>query len=281
MDEHAFVSPKRHVRPLLLATACLLAAAPAAPVHAQAGKIGYDDTPMQPNGRWRVHDGKRPAPSTVKPGAFPTPAAPGKPPSDATVLLGPGSDLGKWSGMDGLAATWPFKGGVLESGKGYIRTRDEFSDFQLHVEWAAPKQVKGEGQGRGNSGVYLLGTFEVQVLDSYQNPTYPDGQAAALYGQYPPLVNASQPPGEWQAYDIVFTAPRWKDGKVEKPAVVTVFHNGLVVHHATPFLGPTAHKQIPPYTAGTVRGPISLQDHGNPVRFRNIWIRPLKNYDLP
>ena len=183
--------------------------------------------------------------------------------------------------LDGKPATWPVKAGVLESGKGYIRTKDEFSDFQLHIEWAAPREVKGDSQGRGNSGVFLLGKFEVQVLDSHDNPTYPDGQASALYGQYPPLVNASLKPGEWQTYDIAFFAPRFKDGKLDRPALVTVFHNGVVVHHATAFLGPTAHKQIPPYTPDLTRGPISLQDHGNPVRYRNIWLRPLKPYDEP
>ncbi len=266
---------------LVLGTALLSAVALVGAARAQAPKIGYDDTPLQPGGRWRVHDGKRPAPRMVAPGTTSTPSAPGKPPSDATVLIGPGADLSRWSMLDGTPATWPMKDGVLESGKGYLRTKEEFSDFQLHVEWAAPKTVKGDGQGRGNSGVYLLGKFEVQVLDSYQNATYPDGQAAALYGQYPPLVNASRPPGEWQAYDILFTAPRWKDGKVERPAVVTVLHNGVVVHNATSYHGPSMHKQIAPYTPELTRGPISLQDHGNPVRFRNIWIRPLKSYDQP
>jgi hypothetical protein len=264
---------------LLVGSALLSAVCLVAVVRAQGSKLGYDDTPLQPNSRWRIHDGKRPAPRVVTPGSSSTPSAPGKPPSDATVLIGPGADLSLWSMVDGSPASWPMKDGVLESGKGYLRTKQEFSDFQLHVEWASPKQVKGDGQGRGNSGVYLLGKFEVQVLDSFENPTYPDGQAAALYGQYPPLVNASRPPGEWQVYDILFTAPRWKDGKVEKPAVVTVLHNGVVVHNATPYWGPSMHKQIAPYSAEVIRGPISLQDHGNPVRFRNIWIRPLKTYD--
>jgi hypothetical protein len=128
--------------------------------------------------------------------------------------------------------------------------------------------------------VFLLGQFEIQVLDSYQNPTYPDGQASAMYGQYPPLVNASRPPGEWQAYDIVFMAPRFNAaGTLEKPAVVTVFHNGVVVHHATAFQGPTQHKVIGKYAPASATGPLRLQDHGNPVHFRNIWIRPLKGYD--
>jgi hypothetical protein len=148
------------------------------------------------------------------------------------------------------------------------------------VEFATPSVVKGSDQGRGNSGVILLGRFEIQVLDSYENLTYPDGQAAAMYGQFPPLVNASRPPGEWQAYDIVFTAPRFTAaGPLEKPAVATVLHNGIVVHHATAFFGPTQYKSIGEYVPATATGPIRLQDHGNPVRYRNIWIRPLKGYD--
>jgi hypothetical protein len=244
-------------------------------------KIGYDDTPMQPNGRWHVHDSNRPVPRVVTPGTPSTAAAPGKAPSDAIVLLGAGNDLSRWQGVDGKPAAWPMKAGVMESGKGMLRTKDEFSDFQLHVEFATPKLVKGDSQGRGNSGVFLLGKFEVQVLDSYQNLTYPDGQASAMYGQYPPLVNASLKPGEWQTYDIVFTAPRFSGGKLEKPAVVTVLHNGLVVHNATAYLGPTSHKVIGEYKSDQTKGPIVLQDHGNPVRFRNIWLRLLKGYDEP
>jgi hypothetical protein len=138
--------------------------------------------------------------------------------------------------MDGAAVTWPMTDGVLSTGKGMIRTRAEYTDYQLHVEFATPKEVKGNSQERGNSGVFLNGKFEIQVLDSYQNITYPDGQAAAMYGQFPPLVNASRPPGEWQEYDIVFTSPRFgAGGKLEKPAVVTVLHNGVVVHAATAF----------------------------------------------
>jgi hypothetical protein len=227
-------------------TGALLLAA-AVSVRSQQPKLGYDDTPMQPNGKWHIHDGNRPQPRIVKPGA-----TVGAAPSDATVLLGAGADTSAW----------------------------QFTDFQLHVEFATPKEVKGTGQGRGNSGVFLLGQFEVQVLDSYENQTYPDGQAAAMYGQYPPLVNASRPPGEWQAYDIVFTAPRFSGaGAVEKPATVTVLHNGIVVHNATAYQGPTEHKIIKPYVPANAKGPIRLQDHGNPVHFRNIWIRQLKGYD--
>jgi hypothetical protein len=244
-----------------------------------ASPTGYDDTPMQPNGKWHIHDGKRPQPRVVTPGDAAPSGMSSAPPSDATVLLGPATGLSKWQMLDGAPASWKVDSGVVESGKGFIRTRDEFSNFQLHVEWATPVPPKGDSQGRGNSGVFLLGKFEVQVLDSYNNITYPDGQAAALYGQYPPLVNASRRPGEWQTYDIVFAAPRFRAAALDTPAVVTVLHNGVVVHHATAYWGPTAHKEILPYTPDLTKGPISLQDHSNPVRFRNIWIRTLNAYD--
>ena len=243
-------------------------------VGGQQPSLGYDDTPMQPDGRWRIHDGTRPQPSLVTPG--PAPVNPVPPPADATVLIGTRDDLAAWQMMDRSPATWTMTNGVVETGKGLMRTRAEFTDFQLHVEFATPREVKGDSQGRGNSGVFLLGRFEVQVLDSYHNPTYPDGQAAALYGQHPPLVNASRPPGQWQTYDIAFTAPRFKpDGTLNRPAVVSVVHNGIVVQNAATFWGPTAHKKIDPYTPDTASGPIALQDHGNPVRYRNVWIRPL------
>ena len=250
----------------------------AAVIGGQQPKIGYDDTPLQPDGRWRIHDGTRPQPTVVTPA--PAPLNPVPPPADATVLIGARDDLGAWQMMDGSPAAWTMANGVVATGKGMIRTRAEFTDFQLHVEFATPSEVKGDGQERGNSGVYLLGKFEVQVLDSYRNPTYPDGQAAALYGQFPPLVNASRPPGQWQTYDIAFTAPRFKaDGTLNQPAIVTVAHNGIVVQNASRFWGPTAHKKIEPYTPDTARGPIALQDHGNPVRYRNVWIRTLSSRD--
>lgn len=232
---------------------------------------------MQPNGKWRIHDGTRPQPRMVTPGSFVSAPAP----ADAIVLLGSAQDLGRWQmSAGGGPVTWPITDGVLSSGKGLIRTKqDDFTDYQLHVEFATPSEVKGDSQGRGNSGVFLNGVFEIQVLDSYNNVTYPDGQASAMYGQFPPMVNASRPPGEWQSYDITFTAPRFNGATLERPAVVTVLHNGIVVHHATPFWGPTAHKQIAPYTPASAKGPIGLQDHGNPVRFRNVWIRPLKGYE--
>jgi hypothetical protein len=153
---------------------------------------------------------------------------------------------------------------------------DGYGDCQLHIEWASPSPAVGEDQDRGNSGVFFHGQYEVQVLDSYQSATYPDGQAGALYGQYPPLVNASRAPGQWQSYDIVFRGPRFDPGgKLLRPARVTVFHNGVLVQENVELTGPTAHKTRPPYKAHPVKGPIALQDHSHPVRFRNIWLREL------
>jgi Domain of Unknown Function (DUF1080) len=268
---------------LLVAGAAALSAAarqatpPQAPAAAPAAQAptGYKDTPMQPNGKWHIHDDDRPRPAVVTPGPFVGLPAP----SDAIVLLGAGQDLGKWQMQDGGGpVTWPIAAGVLSSGKGFIRTKqDDFTDYQLHVEFATPTVVKGDSQGRGNSGVFLNGVFEIQVLDSYNNKSYADGQASAMYGQIPPMVNASRPPGEWQSYDIVFRGPKFDGTTLSKPAVVTVLHNGVVVHAADQFWGPTAHKLNPPYAPSNAKGPIGLQDHGNPVRFRNIWVRPLKD----
>jgi hypothetical protein len=253
----------------VLAAACVAALAAQ-----QNTDWGYTDTPMQPNGKWHIHDPDRPQPTVVTPGGSEGPTTP--PPSDATVLLGSGADLSQWSMMNGAPATWAVSDGVMSTGRGMLRTKAEFSDVQLHVEFATPSDVKGTSQGRGNSGVYLMGAFEIQVLDSFENRTYADGSASAMYGQFPPLVNASRRPGAWQAYDIVFTAPRFKaDGTLDQPAIVTVFHNGVLVHNATAFYGPTQHRRIDPYDPKLTKGPILLQDHGNPVRYRNIWVRSI------
>jgi hypothetical protein len=198
---------------------------------------------------------------------------PGPPPADAIVLFD-GKGLSKWQSEKGGEPRWKIAEGSTEvNGTGSIMTREEFGDCQLHIEWATPKEVKGEGQGRGNSGVYLQGRYEIQVLDSYHNKTYSNGQAGAFYGHNAPLVNASRKPGEWQSYDIIFHAPRTKaDGTVE-PGSFTVFHNGVVVQDHIPVKGDatTAAK----FNGLTRKGPLLLQDHGNPVRYRNIWIRPL------
>lgn len=226
-------------------------------------KVTYDDTPVLPGTEFRVH-GERPRPAVVTPGTA------GAPPSDAIVLFD-GTDLSEWKG-----ANWQVADGHVQvSGGGKITTNRQFQDFQLHLEFASPAEVKGKSQGRGNSGVFLMDRYEIQVLDSYQNDTYPDGQCGAFYGQYPPQVNACRAPGEWQTYDIVFRAPRFEDGQLVAPARATVLHNGLVIHDGRAFLGGTTHRQLPKYSAHGPRGPISLQDHGNPVRYRNIWVREL------
>jgi hypothetical protein len=225
--------------------------------------------------KWAIHDDTRPMPPVVDPG----PAGPKAPiPADAVVLFD-GSDLSGWTTAKGDVAKWLVRDGYMEvvKGGGAIQTKAAFADCQLHVEWASPAAAVGEGQDRGNSGVFLMNTYEVQVLDSYQSKTYADGMAAAIYGQFPPLVNASRKPGEWQFYDIVFHAPRFgADGAVLAPARMTVFHNGILVHDNDWLTGPTAHKARPPYKAHADRMPIGLQDHGHPVRYRSLWIRELK-----
>jgi Domain of Unknown Function (DUF1080) len=224
---------------------------------------------------WAVHDSARPQPPVVTPG----PAGPPVPaPSDAVILFD-GRDLSGWTDAKGQPVKWKVENGYFEvvAKGGDIRTAKGFGDCQLHVEWMAPAPAKGADQDRGNSGVFLMGLYEVQVLDCYVNRTYADGMTAALYGQHPPLVNACRPPGEWQTYDIVFHRPRFdKDGAVLTPARMTVFHNGLLVHDNDVLTGPTAHKARPPYKMHDDRLPIGLQDHGHPVRFRNIWLRELE-----
>jgi hypothetical protein len=263
---------RRFVAPALAASAVLAAAIGA---WAQ-GDLGFTDTPLLPGGRWHVHDSGRPHPRVVDPGIASSQAAPGRPPSDAVVLFD-GADLSNWRDSDGRPSKWRLEGGALVStgGAGQLVSVKEFGDCQLHVEFATPSDVKGSSQGRGNSGVFLFNRYEVQVLDSYQNPTYADGHAAAIYGQHPPLVNASRRPGEWQTYDIIFTAPRFTGGELVSPAYATVFHNGVAVQNHVEILGPTVYRQLPKYVAHGERGPIGLQDHGNPVRFRNIWVREL------
>ncbi|GAA5507064.1 DUF1080 domain-containing protein [Novipirellula caenicola] len=193
-------------------------------------------------------------------------------PSDAIILFD-GADLSEWNNGD----KWNVKDGVASTGKGMISTKREFGDCQLHIEWSAPTPVKGNGQGRGNSGVFMMGRYEIQVLDSYDNETYFDGQAGAIYKQTPPAVNATRPPGEWNTYDIFWTAPRFDDSeKLVSPAYVTVVHNGVLILNHFELKGDTPYNRPPQYKAHKPVGPISLQDHGNPVRFRNIWIREFK-----
>ena len=197
-------------------------------------------------------------------------------PSDAVVLL-VGDDLSAWRSVNGGPIAWQVKDGILtvEGGTGDIETLQVFQDVQLHIEWRAPAEVVGDGQGRGNSGVFLSRQYEIQVLDSYQNPTYSNGQAASVYKQHIPLVNASRAPGEWQSYDIIFQAPRFStSGRLGSPARATVLHNGVLVQNNVVLHGPTEYVGKPNYVAHGP-APIKLQDHGNPVSYRNIWVRPL------
>ena len=238
------------------------------------------DTPIIPGTRYCVHDINRPQPKVVTPGTFSTQEAPGTPPSDAVVLFN-GKDTSGWVDGKGEPAAWKAEGGVLHvvPGTGDIQTVAQFGDIQLHIEFSAPSVVKGDSQGRGNSGVFLMGQYEVQVLDCYENQTYADGTVGGLYGQYPPLVNAARKPGEWSVYDILWTAPRFSNYKLVSPAYITVILNGIVLHNHAELQGPTQHRALAAYTPHSATGPLKLQDHGDLVRFRNIWYRPITGYD--
>ena len=237
---------------------------------------GYSDTPLLPGTKWHVHDGNRPHPAAVDPGTFGSDSQPGKPPADATILFD-GKSLDAWQDEQGGPARWKIEKGYVEvaPGTGDIQTKQTFSDYQLHVEFAEPAPASGHSQERGNSGVFLAGMYEVQVLDGYNNVTYADGQVSALYGQSPPLVNAARPPGRWQTYDIIFTTPRFTGDKLTKPGYVTVFLNGVLTQNHTELLGPTVHHALPKWVPHEPNMPVRLQDHHMLVRFRNIRIRPL------
>jgi 3-keto-disaccharide hydrolase len=246
---------------LVIATGLVLAQAPST-------DLGYTDTPMLPGLPYHVHDPARPRPAAVTPGT-----RIGEAPSDAIVLFD-GSSLNEWQTG---TPTWKVENGYVEvlPNSGDLRTKRAFGDVQLHVEWAAPAQVRGTGQNRGNSGIYLQGRYEVQVLDSFENLTYADGQAGAIYGQWPPLVNAVRRPGEWQAYDIVFEAPRFEGARLVSPAYMTVLLNGVLLHHRRELMGPTVHRALAKYAPQPAEDSLVLQDHSSPVRYRNIWARRL------
>ena len=239
---------------------------------------GYTDTPFLPGGKWRVHDLNRPHPPIVTPGT-----TVGEAPSDA-ILLFDGTDLSKWlssnRGQTG-EPKWKLGDGYFETVPrvGSLVTKEKFGDVQLHVEWAAPVKAVSNSQGRGNSGVLLMSLYEIQVLDSYDNVTYADGQAGSIYGQYPPPVNASRKPGEWQSYDIVFEAPVFDGEQLVKPAYFTVFHNGVLLHNRQAAMGPMRFRRLTEYSPHEAEAPLMLQGHGNPVRYRNIWVRRLRGYD--
>lgn len=224
---------------------------------------------------WEVHDLTRPLPPRVEGASCVTTPAP----SDAIVLFD-GTSLDAWRTGDGDAA-WPIEAGEAVVGGGSITTRESFGDVQLHVEWMAPESEAGdEGQARGNSGIFFMERYEVQVLESVGSTTYADGMAASLYGQHPPLVNPGLGIGRWQSYDIIFRAPRFDGDELVRPATVTVLHNGVLVQDNTPLQGPTRHKQRTSYSAHAPTGSISIQDHGDPMRFRNIWVRPLGDVEV-
>ena len=229
--------------------------------------LGYNDTPRLPNSPWRVHDAKRPQPAMVQPGR-----EAGAAPADAIVLFD-GKDLSQWEGGNASG----IEDGCINILKtGQISTKKQFGDCQLHVEWATPAKADGNAMTWGNSGVLLLGKHELQIIESHDSKIYADGIAGAIYGQTPPLVNAARKPGEWQTYDIAFSAPRFDGDRLVRPAYFTVFWNGVLVQHHTASLGPTKHRALASYDSHETAGPITLQRHGSEVRFRNIWVRPLE-----
>jgi hypothetical protein len=255
-----------------------------APQGSGSAETGFTDTPLVPGTPYHVHDPSRPRPAVITPGA-----QVGQPPSDAVVLFD-GKDLSKWSAVQfgtasykqsDAAAPWKVENGYFEvvPGSGDIATRERFGDVQVHVEWAAPASRAGNSQNRGNSGLFLMGLYEVQILDNHNNPTYADGTAGAIYGEWPPLVNPLRPAGEWQSYDVVFEAPRFQGNTLVKPAFLTVFINGVVVHNRKPSMGPMVYRNVAKYEPHPAEGPIGLQDHDHPVRYRNIWARRLGGYD--
>lgn len=232
------------------------------------------NNPQLPNSPYVVHDGTRPQPRIVENKGAVVVA----PPSDAIVLFD-GSNLDAWQSGNAPAA-WIIKDGAMIANKSDIVTKQSFGEIQLHVEWRAPVGRKVDGQSGGNSGIFFMGLYELQVLQSHDNKTYPDGQAGALYGQLPPLVNATTSQGEWQSYDAIFTPPVYRDGKVAEPARITVIHNGVVVQNASPYLGPTQHKQLAKYPdQHPETAPIRLQFHNDPMEYRNMWVRPLGKRD--
>jgi hypothetical protein len=229
---------------------------------------GYDDAPRIPGSEFRVHQKDRPQPPRVRP---PGPAGGEGPaaPSDATVLFD-GTTLDRFE-----KTAWKVEGGVLVAGAGDLVSRTAYGDCQFHVEWRAPDPPSGRPANMGNSGIFFMGLYELQIYDSFSSKIYADGSAAAIYGQTPPLVNACRRPGLWQSYDVVFRAPVFEEGRLIRPARVTALHNGVLVHDNTEVLGPTAHRAARPYRPHAPRLPIRIQGHSSPVRFRNIWVRTL------
>ncbi len=264
----------------IIAAVCLLSTGALAQPRkkGRTAPLGYSDTPVLPGQKWKVHDIERPRPRPVTPGA-----AVGQAPSDAIILFD-GKDLSKWEAVTKSGtkpASWKVENGYMEVTSGPLVSKEKFGDIQLHVEWAAPAEIDGTSQWRGNSGILLMNVYEIQVLDSHNNPTYADGQAGAIYAQWPPLVNASRKPGEWQSYDIVFEAPKFEGGKLTRPAFVTVFANGILLHHRKEITGRMSHRVVGTYEPHGTEEPLGLQNHDTSVRYRNIWVRRLSGYDQP
>ena len=270
----AFLFTNTLMRSLLAATLSIL------PVSLAIADGAFYGDPPDATHPWAIHDINRPQPPVVVAGTPSSNEQPGKPPSDAVVLFGGSdADIQKWEADKNPPepTKWVVKNGLLQCvpGSGYIRSKEQFSDCQLHVEWSEPEDIEGKSQGRGNSGIFLMGQVEVQVLDNHNNPTYPDGAAGSVYGVNPPMANPIRKPGEWQTYDIVFRRPIFKDGKEIDPGYLTVFINGVLVQDHTPLEGGGGHKARSKPRPFPDMGPLKLQDHGNPVRYRNIWYRPL------
>lgn len=245
-----------------------LSAAAADLVYAKdgSGVYGYKDTPKLPWCDYLVHDPDRPAPPRVDPGEAGPPAPV---PADAVVLFS-GGDLSAWQ-----PAEWRVVDGCLEAGGGALTSKERFGDAQIHLEFMGPKDFEGPWYNQGNNGVMLMGLYEIQIFDSFHEKLYPDGQCAAIYGQTPPLVNVTRPPGEWQSFDLFFTAPRFDGGRLVSPARITLLHNGVLVHLNEEIHGETGHRILPEYRQKVSSGPLALGGHGCPVRFRNIWVRRL------
>lgn len=260
--------------PLLFAALLAVLLSPGLVCAAETGAdgLGYEDGPFLPNSPWRVHDRKRPQPPRIEPGSAGLCDKAATPPSDAIVLFD-GKDLAQWEGGNPQGIE---NGAINIHATGGLRTKKSFGDCQLHVEWATPAKADGGNMQWGNSGVLMMGLFEVQILESRASHIYADGNAGAIYGQYPALVNPARKPGEWQSFDIVFLAPRFEGQKLVRPAYLTVFFNGVLVQYHRPVLGAVAHRSLPAYRQPISEGPIALQEHGSAVRFRNIWVRPLK-----
>lgn len=262
----SFLAVTRILAVMAGTTLSSLAAADLVQAKDGSGVYGYKNTPKLPWCGYHVHDPDRPAPKRINPGPAPEPTPA---PADAVILFD-GKDLSQWQETECKMVD-----GYIEAGNGPFVSKQEFGDCQIHVEFILPANFKGPWHDQGNNGVLISGLYEIQIFDSFSEKIYPDGQCASIYGQTPPLVNVSRPPGEWQTFDIVFTAPVFEGDKLAKPARVTMFHNAVLVHLNEEVRGETGHCILPVYSKKTSKGPLAFAGHGCPVRFRNVWVRPL------